>query len=250
VFTPDERTALRDALILAARGDDRIDGAALTGSAAAGAEDRWSDIDLAFGLAPGVDQDAVIADWTASMYAAHGTVAHLDVPRGGTVYRVFLLASTLQVDIAFAPAAEFGAIAPTFRLLFGSAREQAPAVPPEAAGLVGMGWLYALHVRSSIERGRGWQALHMLDGLRDQVIALACLRHDLPARQGRGVDRLPATVTEPLLGTLVGSLDGVALRRAFRVATEVLLTEAAHVDRDLTDRLAGPLRALLTACAP
>ncbi|MBB5788594.1 nucleotidyltransferase domain-containing protein [Jiangella mangrovi] len=247
MFTQEERTALRDALIAAARADDRIDGAALTGSAAAGAEDRWSDIDLAFGLAEGADQAAVMADWTAAMYDAHGAVAHLDVPRGGTVYRVFLLASSLQVDIAFAPAAEFGAIAPTFRLLFGTARPLPFALPPDAVGLVGMGWLYALHARSSIERGRGWQAVHMIDGLREQVVALACLRHDLPAYQGRGVDRLPPAVLEPLLSTLTGSLDDPTLRRAFAAATEALLTEAAHVDPELAARLAPPLRTLTAA---
>ncbi|TDC48868.1 nucleotidyltransferase domain-containing protein [Jiangella ureilytica] len=244
MFTPDERSALRDTLIAAARADDRIEGVALTGSAAAGAEDRWSDIDLAFGLAEGADQAAVIAGWTAAMYDAHGAVAHHDVPRDGTIYRVFLLANTLQVDVAFAPAAEFGAIAPTFRLLFGTAREQPAAAPPEAAGLVSMGWLYALHARSSIERGRAWQAVHMIDGLREQVIALACLHHDLPAWQGRGVDRLPPAVLEPLLGSLVGGLDDATLRRAFAAATEALLTEATHVDPALADRLSGPLRAL------
>lgn len=244
MFTRDERSALRDELVAAARADHRIDGAALTGSAARDAEDGWSDVDLAFGLAEGADQAAVIADWTAAMYDRHGAVAHLDSPRGGTVYRVFLLASTLQVDIAFAPAGEFGAIAPTFRLLFGSPSEVPAATPPEAGGLIGMGWLYALHARSSIERGRGWQALYMINGLRDQVVALACLRHDLPAWQGRGVDALPAAALEPLAGSLVGSLDDATLRRAFAVATEALLTEARHVDPELAERLTGPLRAL------
>ncbi|WP_197683444.1 hypothetical protein [Jiangella alkaliphila] len=118
------------------------------------------------------------------------------------------------------------------------------AAPPEAGGLVGMGWLYALHARSSIERGHGWQALYMIDGLRDQVVALACLRHDLLAHQARGVDGLPVSATDPLLGSLVGALDDDSLRRAFAVATEALLTEAAHVDPDLAERLAGPLRAM------
>lgn len=244
VFTSDEREWLRDTLVAAARADDRIGGAAVTGSAASGAEDGWSDIDLAFGLAEGADQAAVMADWTAAMYERHGAVAHLDVPRGATIYRVFLLASTLQVDIAFAPAAEFGAIAPTFRLLFGTARQMPAAAPPEAAELVGMGWLYALHARSSIGRGRGWQALYMINGLRDQVVALACLRHGLPAWQGRGVDGLPEAVTQPLLGTLVGALDDASLRGAFAVATEALLAEAFHADPGLAERLAGPLRAM------
>ncbi|WP_116947417.1 nucleotidyltransferase domain-containing protein [Jiangella endophytica] len=244
MFTRNERTALRDELVAAARADHRIAGAAVTGSAAGGAEDGWSDVDLAFGLADGADQAVVIGDWTAAMYERHGAVAHLDSPRGGTIYRVFLLASTLQVDIAFAPAAEFGAIAPTFRLLFGTAREVPAATPPEAGELVGMGWLYALHARSSIERGRGWQALYMINGLRDQVVALACLRHDLPAWQGRGVDGLPEAVTRPLLDALAGALDDATLRRAFAVATEALLAEARDVDPGLADRLTAPLRAL------
>jgi predicted nucleotidyltransferase len=79
MFTEQDRSALREKLIAAAQADDRITGAALTGSAAAGAEDRWSDIDLAFGLAPGADQAAVLADWTEATYREHGVVAHTDL---------------------------------------------------------------------------------------------------------------------------------------------------------------------------
>ena len=92
------------------------------------------------------------------MYQQHGALHHMDVLSGATVYRVFLLASTLQVDIAFWPAAEFGATAPTFRLIFGTAVTRAPSPPPAAAQLIGLGWLYALHARSSLARGRAWQA--------------------------------------------------------------------------------------------
>src|SRR5262249_2399948 len=60
-----------------------------------------------------------------------------------------------------------------------------------AEGLIGMGWLYALHARSSIERGRAWQAEDMISGLRDQVLAPACLRPGVPAVGGRRLDRLP-----------------------------------------------------------
>ena len=158
MFTPEHRERLREKLVWAARADDRITGAALTGSAALGAEDSWSDIDLALGLAADADLSDVMADWTEVMYRDHGAVHHLDIAPRATVYRVFLLASTLQVDLAFSPATEFGAIAPTFRLIFGTPAEQPPSVPPGAAELVGMGWLYALHARSSIARGRVWQA--------------------------------------------------------------------------------------------
>ena len=100
MFTPEQRSRLRDALVSAARADARITAAALTGSAAVSAEDRWSDIDLALGVAAEADIAQAMADWTDLMYQEYGAVHHLDVARGATVYRVFLLASTLQVDIA------------------------------------------------------------------------------------------------------------------------------------------------------
>src|SRR5437764_14396280 len=101
MFTPDDRTRLQDALIAAARADPCITGAALTGSAALGAEDRWSDIDLALSVASGADLTQVVAEWTGRMYREWGAVHHVDVYRGNTLFRVFLLADTLQVDIAF-----------------------------------------------------------------------------------------------------------------------------------------------------
>jgi len=241
VFTITERDRLRALLISAARADERITGVALTGSASIGAEDRWSDIDLAFGFAAGTDLGAAIAGWTAVMYADHGAVHHLDIISGATTYRVFLLANTLQVDLAFAAEAEFGANAPTFRLLSGQAVPRAQARPPDAAELIGLAWLYGLHARSSIARGRVWQAEYMVSGIRDHVLALACLRHGLPAVQGRGMDRLPADVTGPLAGALVRSLDAAELGRAFRVTTLVLLTEIGEVDAALAERLSRTL---------
>jgi hypothetical protein len=244
VFTPAERDRLREELISAAHEDSRITGAAVTGSAAVGREDRWSDIDLALCVATDADLGPVVADWTDRMYRQHAAIHHLDVTRSGTLFRVFLLASTLQVDLAFWPAAEFGAIAPTFRLLFGTANERPTAPPPSAAELIGMGWLYALHARSSIARGRVWQAEYMISNMRDNVLALACLRHGVPAVQGRGLDDLPQQVTAALTAALVRSLDIAELRRAFVVITRALLDEIQRVDAALADRLAGPLAEL------
>jgi predicted nucleotidyltransferase len=254
MFTPGERTRLRDALVARARADGRIMGAALTGSASRGAEDRWSDIDLALGVAAGADTGRVMADWTEVMYREHGAVDHLDVVSGAVVYRVFLLVSTLQVDIAFAPEGEFGPTAPTFRLLFGRAVDRMPA--DEAAGgadsgraeraasLAGMAWLYALHARSSLARGRVWQAEYMISGVRDHVLALACVRYGVPAVQGRGMDQLPAEVLAGFAAGLVRSVEGGELERAFRAVTESLIVEIGLVDGGLAGRLSGVLREL------
>lgn len=244
MFGIEERKRLKDVLISAAQLDEQISAAALTGSAAAGTEDRWSDIDLALGLVPEADLALVLADWTEAMYRDHGAVHHTDLRRGGTIYRVFLLGNTLQVDIAFSPAAEFGAIGPSFRLIFGNAQEQKQARDPAAVDLVGMGWLYALHARSSIARGKVWQAEYMISGVRDHVLALACLRHGVPAGQGRGMDQLPPAITIPVAAALVRSLDPAELARAFRAAVEALLTEIRGVDPDLAIRLTDPLKQL------
>ncbi|GAB3155636.1 hypothetical protein GCM10027258_60940 [Amycolatopsis stemonae] len=240
MFTPGDRNQLREALVEAARSDERVTGAALTGSAALDAEDAWSDIDLAFAVTG--DPGPVLADFTALMYREHGAVHHMDVVFERTVFRVFLLANTLQVDLAFWPEADFGATTPKFRLLFGTAQDRPPAPPPDARRLIDLAWLHALHARSSIERGRGWQAEYMIGRVREYALALACLRHAVPAGEGRGLDLLPAAVLEPFEATLVGGLGD--LGRAFHAVTDLLIGEAERVEADLAQRLAPLLREL------
>ncbi|WP_439377126.1 nucleotidyltransferase domain-containing protein [Amycolatopsis lexingtonensis] len=241
MFSIGERSSLREALVEAARSDERVTGAALTGSAALDAEDAWSDIDLAFAVAG--DPEPVLADFTARMYREHGAVHHMDVVFERTVFRVFLLASTLQVDLAFWPEADFGATTPKFRLLFGKANKRDHALPPDARRLIDLAWLHALHARSSLARGRGWQAEYMVGRVREHALALACLRHGLPAVEGRGLDRLPAAVTRPFEATLAGGLDDVG--RAFRAVTELFVGEIEQVDADLAGRIGPLLRALV-----
>lgn len=250
MFTPQERSALRERLVAEARRDPAIGGAALLGSGAGGREDPWSDIDLALCLTPEADPDAVVAEWSERLRRDHGAVDRLDVWAGSTRYRAFLLADTLQVDLSFWAPAEFRARGPEFRLLFGTANAPEPTAPPAAGDLVGWGWLYALHARSALARGRLWQAEHMVGGVRERVLALACLRHGLPATQGRGVDQLPAEVTEPLAAALVRALDAGELTRALSVACGALLREAERVDAALAGRLAAPLAELVRSAAP
>lgn len=244
MFTIEYRAGLREALIAAARQDDRICGAAVTGSVAAGREDRWSDIDLAFAVAEEFDADQVVADWTARMYQDHVAVYHVDLWRGGTRFRVFLLADSLQVDLAFWPAAEFGATSPTFTLLFGTANERAYTPEPDPHELIGTACLYALHARSSLARGRVLEADHMISNLRNHVLALACVRHGVQAHNGRGVDDLPASYRALTVGMLPASLEVAELSRAFHATTATLLDEVQQMDADLAARLRPPVRLL------
>lgn len=237
---------MRATILEAAQSDGRISGGAITGSAAGGTEDEWSDVDVAFGVRQGGSVDGVLADFTALMYRRFDARHHVDVRVGNWIYRVFLLATTLQVDIAVAPQPEFGARAPTFRLVFGEAADLPKPSPAGAEGLIGLAWLYALHVRSSLERGKLWSAEYMLSQLRDQILALACLRHGLPVAEARGVDRLPVEVTRPFEETLVRSLGEHELRRAFTAAVNRLLVEARLADPTLADRIEPALYELAT----
>lgn len=246
MFTPEERERLRSELLQRAAKDQRISGAAITGSAAASREDPWSDIDLAFGVRDTAELPNILSDWTAHMYQEHQTLHHLDVNAGAWIYRVFLLRSTLQVDLAFVPAAEFRALAPTFRLISGESNEAQYTQPPPAEAIIGFAWLYALHARSCIARGKFWQAEYMISGLRDNALALACIRYGLSADHGRGVDLLPAEVTAQFAGSLVRQLDAAELARCFRIAMHGLLSEIRYADEELAGRLEEALM-LLTA---
>ena len=244
MFSPEERDRLREQIVAAARADKRITGAAMTGSSALGNQDAWSDIDLFFGVRAAEELAGAMSDMTDLMYREHGALHHFDVVAGPATYRVFLMGSTLQVDLAFTPASSFGAIASSFKVLFGEAVERMPIAPAIAMSLLDYGWLYALHARSSIERGRVWQAEYMISLIRDQVMAAACLRHGLPAREGRGADRLPPNERQRFEGALVRSFEIPELRRAMRAAIACLVDEVSLVDGALAARIEPALREL------
>lgn len=237
MFSIPEREALRDRLIAAARSDDRITAAAVVGSGATDGEDAWSDIDLALRLADGLKPEDVAAAWTTRIYQSAGAVDHVDVWSQSALYRVFLLRSSLQVDLSFWPGDAFAPTGASFRLLFGESNQPRPARSPAPGAPIGMGWLYALHARSSIARGRALQALYMINAMREQVITLACLRHELPAHEGRGADDLPAGLRQGLAETLVRDLSRHELRRAFTASVGALLDEAQRADPDREQRL-------------
>ncbi|MEV0949356.1 nucleotidyltransferase domain-containing protein [Promicromonospora sp. NPDC050249] len=238
-FTTRTREAVRDALVETARADDAVAAAALVGSGATGREDEWSDIDLVLRVAADGDPADVAARWTDTLYAAHGAVHHLDVVADGVLYRVFLLAGSLQVDVSFWPYERFRETVPGFRLLFGETNPPAHLPPPDPERLIGLAWLHALHARSAIARGRPWQAVTMLDGVREQLVSLACLRNGLSPHQGRGVDGLPAAELGVLAGVRAAGTGTGELRTTHEAAVRAIHAEAARHDPALADRLAG-----------
>ncbi len=243
MFTVEERNRVRDRLVEMGRTDRRLVAGALIGSTTAGGGDRWSDLDLTFGLADDATLADVLADWTTRLQREFDAVHLFDLPYQSTMYRVFLLPGNLQVDLSFTPRAEFGALGPKFTLLFGSTVERSQAKAPSPQHLFGLAVHHLVRARICIERGRLWQAEYWISAARDQALSLACRHRGLQTSYGRGFDDLPAAILEPFTEALVGSLDRGQLLQALGRTVDGLLHNSQDV-RELALRLEAQLREL------
>ena len=211
------------------------------GSLAADDGDRFSDLDMTFGIAGEITVADVLDDWTRTLVDELDAVQLADVQRGSTTYRVFLLPEALQFDLSMTPAAQFRPAGPRFRLVFGETAEagsETPArataeglfipTPPVAEAIFGWGVVYALHSRACIERGRVWQAEHYVGAVRDHALALACLREGLPPSQARTYDDLSPETLARYEDAHVGSVDPEELRTALTASVRALVREGVE----------------------
>jgi len=254
VFTVERRDALCDRLLRLAKEDEHVVAGAAVGSLAVDGGDRFSDLDLTFGIADHVPVADVLNDWTRMLIDELDAVHLADLERGPTTYRVFLLPDALQCDLSMTPAAQFRPAGPRFRLLFGETAAGEPEVPaqavardffiprPAVAGdLFGWGVIYALHARACIERGRVWQAEHYVGAVRDHALSLACLRQGLPAVQARGYDDLSAETLARFGDAHVGAAEPGALRPALVASVLALMREGAEARLPQADTIAQRL---------
>ena len=231
MFSIEQRDVLVERVVTVARQDERIVAGAVVGSLAVDAGDRYSDVDLTFAVADHVAVVDVLEDWTRTLVKELDAVRLVDLERGPTIYRVFLLPDALQLDLSMTPAAQFRPAGPRFRRLFGetAADEPEPSMgsliidtPAVAEDIFGWGVIYALHARACIERGRVWQAEHYVGAVRDQGLSLACLREDTTPVQARGYDDLSAQTLGWFADAHVGELEPGALRRALSASVTAL----------------------------
>jgi hypothetical protein len=260
VFTVEQREAYRDHLLRLAEEDERVVAGATVGSLAVDEGDRFSDLDLTFGIVDRVPVNDVLNDWTRTLAEEFDAVQLADLERGPTTYRVFLLPEQLQCDLSMTPAAQFRPAGPRFRLLFGEIAVGEPKVAtPAAAGnlfiptpavagdIFGWGVIYALHARACIERGRVWQAEHYVGAVRDHALALACLRQGLPAAQARRYDDLSVETLARFESAHVGAAEPAALRAALAASVLALMREGAGARLPHADTVAQRLADLRTS---
>ncbi|MDP9225383.1 MAG: hypothetical protein M3P18_16375 [Actinomycetota bacterium] len=245
VFSIEDRDHLRDRVLDMASSDPRVVAGAVLGSLAHNQGDRWSDLDLMFAVADDVPVTEVLEAWSRALAREFDAVQLFDLSSGPITYRVFFLPGSLELDLSFTPASEFGAGGPKFRVLFGEGVEQPYGAPPPAHELFGYAVHHALHARSCIERGRYWQAEYWISALRDHALHLACRRRGLDGDYGRDFDQLPADVLERFNGALVGSLEPNDLRRALGNAVTALLGESAEA-QDLAEKVETQLLELVS----
>ncbi len=238
MFDAASREQIRNWILERASSDARLTGGAITGSTATGLEDRYSDIDLAFGVTEGADRGQIFDDVAALVAMKTGVVHHFDMTSGPAIFRLFLLRGGLELDVGLYPASAFGAKGAAFRLVFGQeVRLEAGAQPQDH--LIGLCWHHALHADAAIARGRSWQAEFYISALRDHAMELACARLGLPAIYARGTDKLPAEMLAAFEGALVQALDTAELRRALTVASGQYLHELRFIDVALSEQLAN-----------
>jgi hypothetical protein len=241
MFTVAQRDALRERVLRLAEEDERVVAGAAVGSLAVEGGDRFSDLDLTFGIADHVQVADVLDDWTRTLFDELDAVQLAELERGPTTYRVFLLPDALQLDLSMTPAAQFRPAGPRFRLLFGETAAgeiETPTLPvaghlflptpPVARDIFGWGVIYALHARACIERGRIWQAEHYVGAVRDHALSLACLRQGRPAVQARGYDDLSAETLARFEDAHVGTVEPGALRAALAASVLALVREGAE----------------------
>jgi hypothetical protein len=232
MFTLEYRARVREELIEKARNDPRIGSAAAVGGSAEGQGDQWSDLDLTFGVA-GSARDEVLADWTEDLRSRYDAITLFDLLFLSSIYRVFLFPGSLQVDLSFTPASDFGALGPRFALLFGATAERSAPPPASPRNEFGLGAHHVVRARYCIDRWRLWQAEYWTSLARDHALTLACRRLGLPADYGRGFDGLPVKLRAKGEHALVRSLNREELLRALRASAELLLAESnAHEDAE------------------
>ena len=240
MFTVEQRDALRQRVLGLGEQDERVVAGAVVGSLAFDEGDRFSDLDLTFGVADHMEVAAVLSDWTRTLVDEFDAVPLVDLERGPITYRVFLLPDALQLDLSMSRAAQFRPAGPRFRLVFGETAADEPETPRPVVGdlfiatpsvpedIFGWGVIYAWHARACIERGRMWQAEHYVGAVRDHALAIACLREGLGAGQARSYDDLSAESLARFDRTHVGALEPRTLRAALAASVLALMQEGAE----------------------
>lgn len=217
MFTVLYRQQIREKILQQAKNDHRIVSAAIIGSYAHGQEDRWSDIDLTFGVDESFTLRDLINSWTDYVEEELEGVMLFELPYGATTYLVYILPGCLQLDLSFSPATQFGALGPNFKLLYGKQYEKPELVQPPEKEVYGYMVHHILRARLAAERGRLWQAEFWMTEARNLALKLACQSRGLNTEYGRGFDDLPENILDLLRNSFIKELNKEEIVRCIQI---------------------------------
>ncbi len=241
MFNVEFREEVREKIISKAKGDNRIISAAVIGSYARGEVDRWSDIDLTFGVNELFTIKELLDSWTDYVLNEFEGVMLFDVKSGSTIYRVFILPGCLQLDLSFSPASEFGATGPHFNLLYTKQYEKPQPRPqphekPQLSlqstkELFGYIIHHILRARFCMERNRLWQAEFWIGEARNYALKIACQSRGLSSDYGRGFDDLPHDTHNLFKDSFVRQLSNIEILRAIKIIIGGIPSISEEVNR-------------------
>ncbi len=225
MFTVQFREEVREKIISKAKSDSRIVSAAVIGSYTQGTVDRWSDIDLTFGVDEAFTITSLLSLWTDYVVKELAAIVLFDVQVGNTTYRVFILPGCLQVDLSFSPATEFGAMGPHFKLLYdrqnkkphGKQSEKPQTKQQPIQEMFGYMVHHILRARFCAERKKLRQAEFWISETRNYALKLACISRGLNADYGRGFDDLPNDILSSFKDAYVKELSKNEILRVIKV---------------------------------
>jgi|WetSurSiteA1Bulk_404760.scaffolds.fasta_scaffold11372_5 hypothetical protein len=225
LFTDIERNILLECVTKIAQSDNRVSGGALVGSFASNEIDRYSDIDITFGIKPEFEPLSVLNEWTISLKSEIEIVDYFDVKRDSAIYRVILFSNGLEIDLSVVPKIDYGPISPNFKLLFGEAINRTNFLEQPLRTLIGWGWHHVLHANSAIKRLNLWQAEYWLSSLRNYIISMKCMRLGLPSAHARGADRINNFDKKVLESTLIQTLELKELYKVLMILANEYIKE-------------------------
>ncbi|GAA0725756.1 hypothetical protein GCM10009430_31900 [Aquimarina litoralis] len=230
MYSKKDRIKVEKQIIDFAKLDSNIIDCAIVGSKSVGNDDKWSDIDLAFGYEIDADINQILRYWSKIMFESFGANKLFDMSYKESLYRVFLLPNALQVDLSFTPSDHFGAITDNFKLIFGNQRKREFKSLPEINSIAGYTILFALKTRTSIEREKYWQAQYYLTKCRENTMILKCLKENLNSFDGRSFDELTPSFLNQIQNTMINEPNKRNLENALKSMIHILIKELSTVD--------------------
>jgi predicted nucleotidyltransferase len=260
LYTPQRRAEIQENLLTFLQTDEQIAGVVLVGSGAEEYRDSYSDINLLIAVADNMTVYAVYHKWKTRLIALYPRIAGYEIQQANEAFHyTSLLDNFLVLDLQFAKARRTiahhkpwkicfdrtGTLQETLEKAYSDEQNEAPL--REYTRLIDTIWQPILKCATALRRNEIWRALHLLEGLRNQVVEIAGMNHNIDTHDFTDVDRLPEMFLVHLRHTLPTGTGVPAIRRALRTTVVLLFDEIEALETRLAVSKASTLRGQMLA---